>query len=229
MKSLTPVITIDGPCGVGKSVLSKQIAKKLHWFVLDSGIFYRTFALIALKYDIPMLEHELLKIFSLDLYYWCMEDQYNLIKLYKKNVPNIISEKTISYVSSKIAIFPKVRKELLTTQRIFKKKPGLIANGRDMGTVVFPKANLKLFLDGNLIVRAQRRFCELRKKGIQVNFNSLKLEMYQRDIQDIKRSISPLIPAKDAIMIDSTNMSFEEVFNISLKYIKINKILLSPI
>ncbi|QCI26771.1 (d)CMP kinase [Buchnera aphidicola (Thelaxes californica)] len=222
MKTLIPVITIDGPCGVGKSVLSKEIAKIFNWYSLDSGILYRIIALITFQFNIPILEEKILSVFSHELFLWCTQHPYNFQKLYEQNVPKIVCEKTISNISSKISVFPKIRKKLLQQQRSFKKQPGLIANGRDMGTIVFPDAHLKIFLEGSLSVRVQRRFNDLHKKGTNVDINDLHKDMYNRDLRDIQRTISPLIPAKDAIIIDSTNMNFENVLKITLKYIKNN-------
>lgn len=221
MKELAPVITIDGPSGVGKSLLCKAISKKLKWFSLESGNLYRSLALILLKNNNVFLKKNIINICNKINVFFSKKD-YRLYIMFKGN--NIsdseIMSQDIINLASKISTLPYVRKILFYKQKYLRQYPGVVTNGRDMGTVIFPDAKLKFFLDGELNVRVKRRMIELKDKGFNVNFKRLKLEMKNRDFQDKNRINSPLIPASNAIIIDSTNMSFKEVFNISMQYIK---------
>ncbi|AEO08662.1 cytidylate kinase [Buchnera aphidicola str. Ak (Acyrthosiphon kondoi)] len=207
-----PVITIDGPSGVGKSTLSKIISDKLNWSLLESGKIYRLVACLALKENISIIEKNIINLLN------NLDD--SLIK--KKNINFFYNSRNIniiSEISSQLSVYPRVRKILLKKQRLMRCLPGLIAEGRDMGTVVFPDAVLKFFLNADLKVRVKRRMLELKKNGYHANFQELFAQMKNRDERDQNRLISPLCAAKNAIILDSTNMSLLEVFGVLMKYI----------
>ncbi|WWO97188.1 MAG: (d)CMP kinase [Candidatus Dasytiphilus stammeri] len=215
-----PVITIDGPSGAGKSVLCYSLAKKLQWNSLDSGAIYRIFALSVITNKISFSnEIELLSIaknmnFSLVLNH---NGKYEFF-LEKKNITNIIRMEKIGQISSHLAQNYSVRKVLTDRLRSYRKLPGLIAEGRDMGTVVFPDAIIKFFLNASIEERAHRRLLQLHKKGFRVNFQKLLNEIKLRDEQDRTRVISPLIPANDAIILDSTGINLRKVIKIAYAY-----------
>ncbi|QCI19873.1 MAG: (d)CMP kinase [Buchnera aphidicola (Brevicoryne brassicae)] len=210
MKNTIPVITIDGPSGVGKSTISKIIAKKLKWSVLESGKIYRFLAFLILNKKISIFEKNIIPfIKDLDI-------------LLNKNLQyndKLINFEKISEISSQLASFPIVRKILLKKQRSFRSFPGLIAEGRDMGTVVFPDAKLKFFLDANLEVRVYRRILELKKNRCYIDFKKLFIKMKNRDERDQNRLISPLCIPKNAIILNSTYLSLSEVITNFMKYI----------
>lgn len=214
-----PVITIDGPGGSGKSTLCKAIAKELKWHVLDSGTIYRVLAFSILYNEINICSEKEVSLIASNLnIQFFYNDKETKIIFENKDITDKINSKKISIVASKIAILPLVRKSLLFIQRSFRKFPGLIANGRDMGTVVFVDAIVKIFLDANLQVRAYRRMLQLKKKGSsKIKLKSLILELKNRDERDRTRLISPMIPAKDAIILDSTKMSMKKIIDKSLK------------
>ncbi|WP_343152405.1 (d)CMP kinase [Buchnera aphidicola] len=219
MNILAPVITIDGPSGAGKSVICKAIANKLNWFFLESGIIYRALALIVIENNISILDLDLISI-SKNLKFEILKKENNFLFFSNgKNISKKIIFQKVSDIASQLAMLPHVRNALLKKQRMFQKFPGLVANGRDMGTVVFPEAEIKFFLKADLISRVNRRMLELKKKGLFINANRLFFEMKKRDNRDYTRTISPLMPAKNAIIIDSTNMNVKEVFTLCMHYI----------
>jgi cytidylate kinase len=205
-----PVITIDGPSGVGKSTLSKIIADKLNWSILESGKIYRLVAYLALNNNIPIVEKNI-TLFIKNL-------NFSLIKKNNAFHQSIDIEK-ISEVSSKLAVYPTVRKILLKKQRLLRCWPGLVAEGRDMGTVVFPHAILKFFLNASLEVRVKRRMEQLYKYNYHVSFEKLLIKMKNRDTRDQNRLISPLCAPKNAIILDSTHMSVSEITITLMEYI----------
>lgn len=211
-----PVITIDGPSGSGKGVISKKIAKKLNWHLLDSGALYRILAFSGLKNEIDLTnENELAKLApNLDINF--LEDD---IFLDGHNISNDIRTEEIGAFASKIASYKKVRELLLLLQRSFLKEPGLVADGRDMGTVVFPDAKLKIFLDATPFERAKRRYLQLKSKGYDVSLKELEKEVARRDFRDRNRAIAPLKAAFDATVIDTTNLNIEEVFLTVLSFV----------
>ncbi|QCI27209.1 (d)CMP kinase [Buchnera aphidicola] len=223
MIKLAPVITIDGPSGSGKSVLSKSLSKYLKWFNLESGIIYRIFACLFLKKNGLISKNNLLSLLNdLDNYFIYKNGMiYNFIT--KEFSKKYIISKEVTNIASKLSTISYVRKNLLIKQRLFRKKPGLIANGRDMGTVVFPDAIIKIFLKATLKQRVYRRMYELKNKGFNINFKNILFQIQKRDNRDINRKYSPLKPANNAIIIDSSNMNCTEVFKLVIKYIKKNK------
>ncbi|WP_367680262.1 (d)CMP kinase [Candidatus Fukatsuia anoeciicola] len=218
---IVPVITIDGPSGVGKSTLCNTLANLLKWHLLDSGAIYRVLALATSYYQIDINAEELLVAVAknLDVYFTSSNKQFQVI-LEGKDVSNEIRSENIGNRASKIAIFPRIREVLLSRQREFRKKPGLIADGRDMGTVVFPDAPVKIFLSANTKECAWRRTLQLQEKEFNVNFKRLLVDIQERNNRDCNRSIAPLISAVDALVLDTTKMSITQVFIESLAYIR---------
>ncbi|KFD18000.1 MULTISPECIES: (d)CMP kinase [Tatumella] len=216
-----PVITIDGPSGAGKGTLCKALAETLQWHLLDSGAIYRVLALAALHHQVDISSEEALVPIAahLDVRFVSVEGELQVI-LEGEEVTHEIRTQEVSNTASKVAAFPRVREALLRRQRGFKEAPGLIADGRDMGTVVFPEAPVKIFLDASAEERAQRRMLQLQEKGFDVNFERLLSEIKERDDRDRNRAVAPLVPAADALVIDSTGMTIDQVIEKSLNYAK---------
>lgn len=219
-----PVITIDGPSCSGKGTLCFHLAKKLKWKLLDSGIFYRTiaFKILKEKIDIKFNKKIILLANNLNIKFKTKKNT-TLVFLEGKNITEEIRTEHIGKIASLIGTIPKIRDILLIKQRKFRKKPGLIADGRDMGTVVFPDAVIKFFLFASLKERANRRLKQLQNKGFNVRLKNILIDIKKRDDIDKNRLISPLTPAKNALILDSTKLSINEVFKISMEYIKKNK------
>lgn len=212
MTALAPVITIDGPSGAGKGTLCQAMAETLQWHLLDSGAIYRVLALAALHHQVDMASEEALVPLAahLDVRFVIEQGQPAVI-LEGEDVSQAIRNETVGNTASKIAAFPRVREALLRRQRAFRSAPGLIADGRDMGTVVFPDAPVKIFLDASAEERAHRRMRQLQEKGFSVNFERLLSEIKERDDRDRNRPVAPLVPAADALVLDSTSMTIEQV------------------
>ncbi|MFB6422011.1 MAG: (d)CMP kinase [Candidatus Malihini olakiniferum] len=219
MAVTAPVITVDGPSGAGKGALCKALAKTLQWNLLDSGVIYRVLALTALHHQVDIfLEEELMPLASyLDVRFVAEEGQMKVI-LEGKDISNEIRNETVGNTASQVAAFPRVREALLRYQRAFRNSPGLVADGRDMGTIVFPDAPVKIFLDASAEERAKRRMLQLQEKGFNVSFERLLFEIKERDARDQNRLVAPLIPATDALVLDSTNISIDNVIAKSIFY-----------
>jgi cytidylate kinase len=209
-----PIVTIDGPGGAGKGTLCMLLAAHLGWHLLDSGAIYRVLAVAANKRGIDLGEiAELAQLAQkLDVSFPIENEQVQIV-LDGIDVTNEIRTEVTGNTASIVATYPEVRAALMQRQRDFSQSPGLIADGRDMGTVVFPAAQIKVFLDASAEERAKRRQLQLQQKGLNVNFNNLLQEIQERDFRDRNRSVAPLIPAQDAIVIDSTELSINAVFN----------------
>ncbi len=221
MSEKIAVVTIDGPSGSGKGTLSQLLAKKLGFHLLDSGALYRITALAALQKNIDLDNVEAVADVALNLQIrFDVSGDKTIIFLEDKNVTDAIRAETISMAASKVAAYQPVRSALLARQRAFATAPGLIADGRDMGTVVFPDAPVKLFLTASAEARAERRYKQLIAKGETVDKTILVKEIQERDDRDTKRSVSPLVPASDAVIVDSTSMSIEQVFDFMLNTIQ---------
>lgn len=213
-KTQIPVITVDGPSGSGKGTLSLKLARALKFHFLDSGALYRLLALKAHWEKVDLSQENELATLARDLKVE-FKEQANFtyeILLQNQNVTQEIRSETCGNIASKIAVFPKVRSALLERQRAFSKPPGLVADGRDMGTIVFPEAKFKVFLVASAEVRANRRFLQLKEVGLDVNLNSLLMEIKERDSRDRDRAVAPLKPAEDAWVLDTDGMGIEEVF-----------------
>ncbi|WKX27580.1 (d)CMP kinase [Tatumella ptyseos] len=216
-----PVITIDGPSGAGKGTLSKALAEKLSWHLLDSGAIYRVLALAALHHQVDITEEETLVPLAAHLdVKFIIEQQRSKVILEGEEVTAAIRTQEVSNTASKVAAFPRVREALLRRQRNFRELPGLIADGRDMGTVVFPDAPVKIFLDASAHERAERRRQQLQQAGVDVNFERLLAETVERDDRDRNRAVAPLVPANDALVIDSTGIDIEKVTAMALEFIQ---------
>jgi len=211
---MIPVLTIDGPSGVGKGTVANIIAHELNWNLLDSGAIYRAVALAAFKQDVQIDNtDELLKLASnLDLRFES-DPSNNKLSIYLDNIEvsaELRTEKTAE-IASKFAMIGPLRESLLLRQQKFKQAPGLVADGRDMGTVVFIDAPFKVFLTANLEERAQRRLKQLHAKGIAGILSQTLEEVKKRDERDASRKHSPLKPSKDALVIDTSNLTINEV------------------
>ncbi|WP_316369740.1 (d)CMP kinase [Candidatus Thiodiazotropha sp. CDECU1] len=213
-----PVITVDGPSGSGKGTLAQRIAETLGWHFLDSGAIYRVLGLMVERAGISGDNVD--KITEMAKNMPLSFDQ-GMVLLAGEDVAGAIRTETIGNAASKVAAIPQVREALLAWQRNYAKAPGLVADGRDMGTVVFPQAAVKIFLTASAEERAQRRYKQLKGKGLGVNLARLTEEIRERDERDSKRAVAPLIAAESAYQLDSTAMSIDEVyeqamFNISM-------------
>ncbi|MBA4287937.1 MAG: (d)CMP kinase [Pseudomonas sp.] len=209
-----PVITIDGPSGSGKGTVAGLLAKQLGWNLLDSGALYRLLAFAAGNHGVDLTNEESLKLLAahLDVQFIASGNgQGQRIILEGEEVTDLIRNEQIGAGASQVASLPAVRDALLQRQQAFQEMPGLIADGRDMGTVVFPDAPLKVFLTASAEERARRRYLQLKAKGDDVNLASLLDEIQARDERDTQRAVAPLKPAADAIVLDSTELSIEKV------------------
>jgi cytidylate kinase len=208
-----PVITIDGPSGAGKGTVSQLIAEKLGWHILDSGALYRLLALAVSHHGMSVEDVDTLKVLSehLDIQFQQSEEGKIEIILEGETVTQAIRTEEVGNNASKLAAIPEVREGLLLRQRAFSQLPGLVADGRDMGTVVFPSAQIKIFLTASAEERAQRRLQQLQQKGETVNLAELVKTIKERDERDANRAIAPLVPAAGALVIDSTDLSIEQV------------------
>lgn len=213
MATRTPVITIDGPSGSGKGTVSRLLADKLGWHLLDSGAIYRVLALAALHHNFSAEDEESLVTLAahLDVKFEAEEDNITHIILEGEDVTLTIRTENVGNMASKIAALPRVREALLRRQRGFRELPGLVADGRDMGTVVFPDAEAKIFLTASAEERADRRYKQLLEKGFNANIDQLITEIKERDERDTSRAVAPLKPADDALYVDSTELTIEQV------------------
>jgi len=211
---MIPVLTLDGPSGVGKGTVASIIAQKLDWHLLDSGAIYRAFAIVASNNDIKIDDIDgLLKLANNFDISFKLNSNHEPLNVYLNNAEvssELRTEKTAA-LASQFAKIKSLRKTLLVKQRQFKKLPGLVADGRDMGTVVFPDAPFKVFLTAEVEERAKRRLKQLQETGIAGNISHTLAEVQKRDERDVNRQHSPLKPAQDALVIDTTNLTINEV------------------
>ena len=217
MKSEAKIITIDGPSASGKGALTKALSQFLNYKILDSGLLYRAYAYF---YKIRLASDEIKEnITNLDI-----EIKNNeLIVMFKgRNLTNDLRSEETAKLASELSALKDTRANLLGIQRALNNEDGLVADGRDMGTVVFPNAGNKFFLNASVEIRAKRRFLELQNRGQEVNMRDLIDDIKQRDLADQSRELSPLLPADDATVIDTSDMSLEEVFSFTKKLIKGN-------
>ncbi len=201
-----PVVTIDGPSGSGKGTVSRLLAGRSHWHLLDSGALYRLVALAGTLANVPGDDVAAHARLALQMRVDFTSDALGAerVLLDGREVSGLLRTETAGAGASRVAAWPAVREALLERQRAFSRAPGLIADGRDMGTVVFPHAELKIFLTASSEERARRRYKQLKGKDSSVTLAALSLEIAERDQRDTTRSAAPLVPAADAIVLDST-------------------------
>ncbi|QSX42495.1 (d)CMP kinase [Shewanella cyperi] len=224
MSERAPVVTIDGPSGAGKGTIAQLLAKHFGWQLLDSGAIYRVLALAAIHHNVELENEEALTLLAahLDVQFLTGNDKDAIkVVLEGEDVTGAIRSQECSNAASKVAAFPRVREALLRRQRAFNVAPGLIADGRDMGTVVFPTAPAKIYLTASAEERAQRRYNQLRDKGFDVNIDRLLAEIIERDERDMNRPVAPLVPAEDALVIDTTGIAIDDVLAKAIDYIEI--------
>lgn len=210
-----PVITIDGPSASGKGTVAQRVAKQLTFHYLDSGALYRLVALQAMRSKTDITDEHTLAHIAEKLSV-CFND--STIILNQEDVTDLIRSEECSKWASHIAAFPLVRAMLLNKQRTFRQKPGLVTDGRDMGSVVFPDASLKIFLTASAEERAQRRYKQLIEKGINANIKTLQQDIYERDARDSKREIAPLQQFEDTKLLDTTFLNIDQTVNEVVKW-----------
>lgn len=203
----TPVIAIDGPSASGKGTVAQRVAERLRFHYLDSGALYRLVAYTAIQSEVDLTDETELSGIARDL-----DVVFTGAKILLKgeDVADAIRAEVCSNGASKVAAYPQVRASLLDRQRAFRQTPGLVADGRDMGSVVFPDAALKIFLTADAETRAQRRYKQLMEKGIDANISTLLQDIRDRDARDINRSVAPLQQGADAILLDTTSLNIAQ-------------------
>ncbi len=218
---MTPVITIDGPSGAGKGTVSALLASRLGYLLLDSGAIYRVMAVASQWHNISADDEPGLSPLAavLDVSFE-VKDGRNAIVLEGEDVTQQIRSEEIGVLASKIAALPAVREALLMRQRAFAESPGLVADGRDMGTVVFPHAHAKIFLTASAEERAKRRFNQLKEKGVDVNIVEILSDIKARDERDMNRAVAPLVAAEGALEVDSTTLSIDQVVETVVEFVK---------
>ena len=207
------VITVDGASGTGKGTVSQLIARHLKWNFLDSGALYRVLALAAQKHTVALDNEKALEVLAehLDVQFYAQTSTAPHIILEGEEVTQVIRTEKIGNAASIVAALPAVRAALLSRQRAFREAPGLVADGRDMGTVIFPDAKFKYFLTASPAERAMRRLNQLKEQGINVTLSDLVKELEERDRRDQQRTVAPLKPAEDAVIIDTDCLNIDQV------------------
>lgn len=208
---IVPVITIDGPSGSGKGTISQRVAEQLGYHLLDSGALYRVLGCVALERNLELSDHELLArtVRSLDIRFGDRGPGSVIVD--DEDYSQLIRREIAGKMASRVGAMPEVREALMERQLAFRQPPGLVADGRDMGTVVFPDANVKIYLTASIEERAERRYNQLIGKGINAILRDLLRELQERDARDSEREVSPLKPAEDAYTLDTTALTIDEV------------------
>ncbi|GAB0149330.1 (d)CMP kinase [Marichromatium sp. PS1] len=214
---MIPVITVDGPSGTGKGTLTALLGERLGWHCLDSGALYRVLGLAAGRAGVDLEDADGLAALAAGLELRFVERR---VLLADEDVSDLIRTEQAGMAASRAAAHAPVREALLEWQRRMAREPGLIADGRDMGTVVFPQAPLKVFLDASPEVRAERRYKQLKEKGLDASLPDLIKDIRERDQRDRNRAVAPLRPATDAVTLDSTAMSIQEVLDRVLEEVR---------
>ena len=210
-----PVIAIDGPTASGKGTVAQRVAQQLGWHYLDSGALYRLTALSAMRSNTPLSDQE--RIATLAAVLPCSFSGERVL-LSNVDVTDAIRAEEVGNAASKIAALPAVRQALVGLQQGFRQAPGLVADGRDMGTVIFPDASLKVFLTASVEVRAQRRYKQLIDKGFSASITDLSRDLAERDARDAQRTTAPLKPAEDAYMLDTSSMNADQAVSQVLRW-----------
>lgn len=219
MSSAIPVLAIDGPSGSGKGTVSRAVARSLGWNFLDSGAIYRSLAMAVIRADVSWDDMDKILNIAEEMQLEFSPTEPPEVWLNGENVIDLIATETCGSAASCIAASGPVRHALLDKQKSFRRPPGLVADGRDMGTMVFKDAQCKIFLTASAEVRAIRRYKQLKDKGLDVNLASLTREIEDRDRRDRERAESPLVMAEDAILIDSSNLDVHEVIQQVLQHV----------
>lgn len=217
------VITVDGPSGSGKGTLASRVAQHFGYHFLDSGALYRLLGLAAHEAGLLTEPLQLAKLehlaAHLDIEFVTSTGQPTQIYLNQQNVTDKIRTEEVGMMASTVAVIPSLRKALFKRQQDFAKAPGLVADGRDMGTVVFPQAPAKVYLTASAEARASRRVKQLQAMGVNAKIDAILADLQARDKRDMERSIAPLKPAADALIVDSSNLNIDQVFNMLVDYI----------
>lgn len=213
MTQLAPVITIDGPTASGKGTVAHRVASALGFGVLDSGALYRLTALAVMNNQVDPADSEAVARVAQTLQ---VEFHSDGVRLAGQEVSELIRQEKVGNLASQLAPNPALRAALLSRQRDFRQFPGLVADGRDMGTIVFQDAPLKIFLVANVQARAERRCKQLIEKGISANLEDLLRDMRERDARDTERSVAPLVPAQDAHIVDSSYLTIDQTVQVIL-------------
>ena len=215
-----PVITIDGPAGSGKGSIAARLAQHLGWWILDSGVLYRALAWTVIHCQVSPDDHtaleQLLSQIQVDL-----SARGHQVSWQGQDITHDLRSEACASMASYLGADPVVRKQLLSLQRQCRHAPGLIADGRDMGTVVFPDATVKIFLQADALERAMRRYKQLKQQGTNVTLHQVEKDLQVRDERDQNRSVAPLVPANDALQIDTTHLSIEEVVALILEQVEV--------
>ncbi|EPJ47775.1 MAG: cytidylate kinase [Osedax symbiont Rs2] len=218
--SIVPVITVDGPSGSGKGTICKLLAATLGWNLLDSGALYRLTALAAKHHGVALDDEDALQVLAahLDVQFLVKDSEAEIqVILEGESVTAELRLEETGATASIVAAIPAVRDALLNRQREFAQSPGLIADGRDMGTVVFPEAQLKVYLDASVEERANRRYKQLINKGLDASLEVILIDLKKRDDRDMQRAVAPLKPAEQALVLDSTSLSIQQVLETVLE------------
>ncbi len=223
MTEAIPVLTVDGPGGAGKGTVCMRVAAAMGWHLLDSGALYRLLGLAARQNGVELTDEAALARLagSLDVSFEINKDATAVTTLLENQpVDELLRTEQAGSDASQVAAIPVVREALLERQQAFAKAPGLVADGRDMGTVVFPQADLKIFLTASAEERARRRYMQLKEQGLSANLSALRDEMEARDRRDRERSVAPLKPAEDAWEVDTTDLDIVSVVDMILERLR---------